>query len=501
MPINRRTALIVLPIAMLLPHRPLRADEALVRYQTAKGKAAIAAGKYRAAAESFTLALGEQPADPALRYYLAVALNRGGEHAKAIGLLEELKARAPLMATAEYELGLAFLGEGEYPRARAALARAAGEFPDDPLVCLYLGVAEGALGNTPESEKCFARARELDPSLAAESYIREGLESLNRGEMDQALETFAQASKYRAGPELQEATEALMAYAERGKGPRKKFSIDLMTGYEYDDNVTLMPEGVPVIAPQGRKDWRYFTDVRTAFTLVDTGRFRLTPFYDFYGGFNNRIRSYNLTDQSFGSHLAYRLNILEPYLLYRYDYYLLGTGQDSFLRSEDFEAGATLYAGRNTLARVRYAYTLERYFLTIVDPEDDRSGHDNLLGVDGYRFFFRQSSFIRAGFSYDRNDATGDNWTYNGYRFTGGLFFPLPAECRFNFDAELYLRGFPRNVDNRRDREQIYSFRIARNLGEHLEAGFQYMTIFDHSNVALYKYDRNLYTMFLAAHY
>jgi tetratricopeptide (TPR) repeat protein len=171
------------------------------------GIAYMSVGHLDSAATAFRSALDLNPDRVDAALYLGGMLTEQGRGADAIPLLEGVAARGAATGTSLGLLSLAYAESGRADDARQAV-RAALASGDEPSVDLLVGRTMGALGQSQDALKLFARAVELQPSNA-EALTRLGMAHASLGHRSEAADAFKRALD--VDPSFTAAREALDA--------------------------------------------------------------------------------------------------------------------------------------------------------------------------------------------------------------------------------------------------------------------------------------------------
>jgi tetratricopeptide (TPR) repeat protein len=116
---------------------------------------------------AFQKALALRPGDPALCFNAAFALQKAGEHERAIQLLRRATELDPKLDRAWYGLGLSLAHVGRLEEAVPPLREAARLQPFNPYAGYQLAAVFFKLGRREELEREYLRIKEFDPKVTA----------------------------------------------------------------------------------------------------------------------------------------------------------------------------------------------------------------------------------------------------------------------------------------------------------------------------------------------
>jgi hypothetical protein len=127
---------------------------------------------------------------------------------------------------------------------------------------------------------------------------------------------------------------------------------------------------------------------------------------------------------------------------------------------------------------------------------------DSRVAWEHYLFLgSRQQAFWRTEVRYENNNARGDNFLFNGIRIGCELFTPLKWGIAANGNIAYTFNDYPRNTDSRRDNRLELNAELRRGITEHIALAFNYNLIRNSSNVSLYQFKRDVYSMIMEFQY
>lgn len=110
--------------------------------------------------------------------------------------------------------------------------------------------------------------------------------------------------------------------------------------------------------------------------------------------------------------------------------------------------------------------------------------------------------YIKAGYLYDMEDAHGANWNYEGNKVTAGFQYTFPKDIRLNTDYEYKrVRYGKTNIffdEKRRDIDRAVNVVLSKEVKGNLTLSLEYLRSDNKSNIALYDYEKNLYSVGLS---
>lgn len=477
-----------------------RAEDTVRDILLARGTAAYDAGRYGEAARCFREALARSPGDAGARRSLALALSGEGRFGESARVLREICRENPddFDSGAELCLSLALAGNADEAAGvlRGLEAKAAGD-PRRAETLFLRGVIAGERGDYPVALSVLEEAA-ASPTAGPRARYYRGVYLARSGDRAAARRELTMLRERAPTSVIEkmagEDADALAAPPEkRGWGGR------VTTRYEYDDNVILAPDNEQLIGVSGSGDWRFMTTFELDAVPMTWGRFELDTRYSFVQSVHNRLGDFNLHGHVGEAFVRYNAPRLTPFAGFQYAYYFLDDCRQSYLRANRLFGGVDIPASSHSFYRLMYECAFDDYMLPYGPAADNWDTMPaNILSLEQYLFLGPQrKAFWRTGLRYDNNNARGANYYYNGGGFTGELYVPLPERFSLDLQADYLLYGYSRNADDRRDQRFDMGADLRRNLCGEIDLVFSYDFIRNMSNVSLYQFSRNVYTLML----
>jgi hypothetical protein len=140
---------------------------------------------------------------------------------------------------------------------------------------------------------------------------------------------------------------------------------------------------------------------------------------------------------------------------------------------------------------------------------DVRDGFNTMFGFSHVFRLFNDAHFVRFGYQYDNENTDGSNFTYRGNKFlTGGqVSLPLPT-FRLRYSLDIHWRDynahpntfFPANAPGTVKREDIqynHLVQLVDELPYNFSLIFQYQYLRNDSNIDIYDYTKNVFSLIL----
>ncbi len=452
---------------------------------------------------------GLRPEDLDVRHHLGIAYFSVGAYDKAMPLLEGVYQQNPSLENLGYYVGFLRYREKQYGQAVEAFDSNVSQDPDlRQLNGFYRGLALGVLGLPSEA-----------------------LTELEEVQRTQTISPLTQASV-----RIREALTAGQMFESQ-----KRFRFQISLGGFYDDNVKINPDPVgtipirnPPIDPNipinnlRSRDTTapgLLTTVRADYSFLREGPFEATATYTFFQTLHGEgMDEFNIQDHLVGISGFYRGVVFDlPFQLgaqYTYDYLFLD--MSGFLARHTPTLSATLIGPTfsapgmgvvGNLTTLLYRYQIKTFFQ---DPGsndarfagDQRDGYNNMVGLI-HAFRLASDQFIvRIGYQYDNESTDGVAFSYWGNRLLTGGQWQLPwGDMTLRYDYDIHWRNYKNQqttvfftdrdgrLVRRDDTQHNHLAQLTKPLPNNFSLTAQYQRIRNKSDVPIYDYTKNVWSL------
>lgn len=501
-------AAIVMLGGVLLSLRTVGASQ-YVELLLSRGIEEMSRGEYEKALEKFQRAVEREPHNPDVHYFSGLAYARLGNYPSAITAFQRVLDLHPKDPRVHYEMGMAYFSMEDYSKAMDSFKRAHRDDPSNALVLLYLGVTYQRMGQHKRSIRYVRKAKKLDPQLAQLSEFYLGMAYMGLGWEREASETLQMCIEIDPTTEVAvRARDSIAVIAERKK-PEKRWDLSATLSFQYDDNVVLKPEGVTTaVLISDESDFRGVGFLWGEYRFLQGKPWLAGIRGSFYQSIHTSLHDYDVTDTAASLYGGYRGEVMSfPYKVeadYVYEYTWLGNR--SYLERNSGVASLDINETSYLLTQVAYRAQKKDFFnQPFVGRADDRDALNHRGGLTQYLFFSEGTRYIHGGYFYDRDDADGSNWDYDGHFFNLGFCTPLMYEVRLRLQGGYYLQNFDNThttfLKKRRDKELTGHVSLDRDLGKYLNLSAYYVHQDHSSNIDAFEYDRNIYFVSLTGRF
>ena len=493
------------------------------------------ARKYDEALALLKDALALDPKNVEALYYSGLVLMAQQKTQQAVEVLEKARALAPRDVSILFLLGVAHFALERYDQAESPLTQVFNERPQTEGIGYYVGLIRYRKKDYQGALKAFRAETSKNPNIQQLVKFYSGLTLAILGLPEQAVAEVDAALRLQTGSALTGPAERIRDSLASARDAERRFHADVRVGFLYDSNVAVVPQPSHDPTAEAIRRRKHATTgeiaaLRLEYAWLRTGPWESTVTYSFFQTYNNRLPDFNVQNHLVAGALSYRAAIGSmPFQVgtqYSWDY--LSLGNDDFLQRHTATVFGTLVENQSNLTTVLARFQNKDFYASPGQLEDeDRDARNWMVGLTRVFRFAQDKHYIRVGYQFDYENADGRNFTYAGNRFLAGGQYTLPwGSTRLKYDFDLHQRHYLHansllpvvnpGTREREDSEQNHVVRVeqvlAANLGPAsigcasnapcpltLAAEFQ-RTVAD-SNLAVYSYNRNVWSLTLSWQY
>jgi tetratricopeptide (TPR) repeat protein len=464
-------------------------------------------------------ALRLDPQNARALYYKGLVFLEQKKPDLAVPPLEAARQLRPSDLFIRYQLGIAYFALGQYDRAQPLFSELWNEQPGLDGLGFYVGFLRYRQKDYDGAVQAFKQGRATDPNLKQLSAFYKGLSLGVLGMPDQAVAELDQGLSIQASDPLSGASLRLRDSLATARVAEKRLKLELSVGGFYNDNVAVNPNpSSDAFAESLRTRSTASTGILIAgrgdYSWYRSGPIEATVTYSYFQtlNLNGTLSQYDVQDHLVGTAAYYRgVTGSMPYqigLSYTYDYLFLN--MDGFLSRHSPMLTATLVENTNNLTTALVRFQQKTFLregdLTNRFPATSRDALNWMGGLTHVLRFKGDRHFLSAGYQYDVEDAKGSDFSYSGHRLLVGGLYTLPwGDTRLRYDYQVHWRDyrsinatFPLSAPGtivRGDTEQIHFARIEKPLPYNFTVSAQYQRIQNDSNLAVYAYTQNTFSI------
>lgn len=465
-------------------------------------------------------ALDTDPANIDALYYTGLVHLARRQTDRAIPPLEKARELAPADRSIAFQLGVAHFSQERYDRAEPLLAEVFQAEPRTDSVGYYVGFMRYRRKDYQGALRAFSAGTSSDPNIRQLTRFYSGLALAVLGlperaaaEVDAALR--AQPVSPLTGP-AERLRDTLVTARER----ERRFRAEARVGFLYDTNVPVLPEPshdptAESVRHRDRKSPGELFGLRLEYAWLREGPWEATVSYSFFQVVNNDLPEFNIQNHlgALGATYSGAVGPL-PYQVgaqYAFDYLILDN--DEFLQRNTVGAFGTLVESRGHLSAAQARFQDKEFSGdSNITPQEVRDAQNWMGGVTHVLRFASDRHLLRAGYQLDVEEARGSNFDYIGHRILAGAQYTLPwGEVRLRYDYDVHFRNYTHKhsllpavapgTRERADTEQTHVVRVEKPLPYNLALSAEYQGIVSRSNLPVFSFNRNVFSLTLSWQY
>jgi tetratricopeptide (TPR) repeat protein len=479
--------------------------------------------RYDEAIRLFSDVLKRDPDSVEALYYLGLVHLARLQPALAAESLEKARTLAPQDLLVRFQLGVAYFTLEQYDKAEPLLAGVFAEQPKLESLGYYVGFMRYRKKDYQGALQAFKTGASTDLTVQQLTKFYAGLTHGVLGLSEQAIVEVEEALRLQPVSPLTGPAERIRDTIIAARSQEQRLRAEIRLGVFYDDNVSVNPQSGtdPLVqtlrsTPNrgGGRSTGEIAALRTDYSWFRSGPWEATATYSFFHTQPNNpglFRSGKIQDHLGGLAGFYRGTVgTMPFQLgtqYNYDYLLLNDAP--FMERNTGTLFGTLVENPGNLTTFVGRLQFKNFLLDeAANPPDNRDARNWMVGPTHVFRFAGDRHLLRIGYQFDYEDASGRNFSYHGHRaITGGLYTLPWGETRLRYDYEIHFRLYPDlqtslpttspNTMTRHDTEQIHAFRIEKPLPNGLTLSAEYQGDFSQSNLAVFNFHRNVFSLIM----
>lgn len=442
-------------------------------------------------------AVQENPESSLASYYLGLNYKRLQLYKKAIPHLTNAITYSPKIIGALIELIDCLYNVNQLEEAKGWIVEAEHEGIRPAQVAFLKGLVLLKESQLDEAITSFERAKDLDQTMTQAVDYQIGIAHLKAQDFKDAKEAFKSVIFLEPSSNIaQYANEYIDALAKRDEA-MQPWKLSIATGWQYDDNVVLKSDDASVatnITDKADSRMTYTTNVeydhrfnkkigiKAQHILYFSKQFDL-GFYDTLS--NTVVIQPNITLEN---------GLLSFPITYSHSI----VNERSYVSNPTIGGLYNFMVGKTKMGQVSLKYSNKNFLWTPSTSDEDRDSNELIANLGGYLFFAERKGFVNLRYGLNKDWTKGNNWEQIGNRLTATLLLPLTEKLKLTLSGDFLMERFSNTHTifdvMRKDNVSTGSTLLAYKLNKDWEFQLQYTHVNNDSNIAVYKYKRNIYS-------
>ena len=436
----------------------------------------------------------------------------------AVKVLEQARTLAPTQFPIRFQLGVAYFTLERYDQAEPLLSEIFTQRPLTDSVGYYVGFMRFRQKDYQGALKAFTTGTSSDPAIQQLTRFYAGLTLGILGLSERAAAEVEEALRILPASPLTGPAERIRETIIEARARERRLRAEVRLGVFYDDNVSVNPRPsddptAESLRTRMNRSPGEIVSARIDYSWLRNGPWEATATYSFLQTLNNNhnLSFFNIQDHLGGLGGYYRGTIASlPYQLgvqYTYDYLTLNDA--AFLDRHTGTVFGTLVEDPINLTTAVGRLQVKEFLNDSTSlPQEVRDAKNWMAGLMHVFRFARDKHLLRIGYQFDIEDAVGSNYSYSGHRIQAGAQYTLPwGETRLRYDYEVHRRLYSTpnsilpvaspNTLKREDTEQFHYVRLEKPLPNNLTLSAEYQGDLSRSNLAVFDFNRNVFSLIL----
>jgi len=500
-----------------------------------RGIAEFQQENYEEAIDSLAKARNADPKSSLPAYYLGMTYKNMQNYKEAKKFLRAAIDLQPEIKEATMELAEVYYDLGELQSAHDLLIAAEKENVRPGQTAYVKGLVLSGMGKNLEAIEAFENARTLSPELVqaadyqiGQAYLKESSAAVEEKDrlkaLDEAENRFNAVIENNPDTDMAAFAKNFLELIDKKKKEPRNIRAYLGLHLQFDDNVVLKP-GDDTLASNitNQDDYREVITGGIEYIPVNRRPFDYNAHYSFYISNHHDLSSYDVMSHSVALYPSKILsNVSKAGLALRYNH--TWVDDDEYLGTATITPTYTRYIGKKHTIQTYLSYA-KKEFLTLSSAGDEDRDADVYSGSVSWFSFFKQDrgmfvpfmesfelsafgeneGYINVLYELSKEETDGRNWEYIGNKVALIYLMPLLQNAKLRLTGDVKYEDFTNEhtVFNKERRDIIYGLSglLFYKFHENLDLQLLYSYRRDDSNIGLYDYDRNMYSIGLEWRY
>lgn len=456
---------------------------------------------YEEAIEALIKARKEDPKSSLAAFFLGLAYKQLMDYSEALVQFRDAVTLTPRIKDALVELIDVTLRLDKLEEAKKWIGVAENEKISPAKVAFLKGLVLVKEGKNLEAVESFKKAKSLDKSITQASDVQIAIAYLKEKELKKASERFRTAITHAPKTDLAGFARQYLDMVDERIFIERPYRFTVSLFAQYDDNMLTKPLD-ETLAPTviDANSWVGNSSFSANYVPRLEAPWLFNAYYAFTSSLHDRHR---ITHDSFSNYISispgYNFGRLALNLNTSYNYsHVRGPSYQKYNGLLSSGALCRIALKQNQLLEIYAGYNWNEFFdPALVDDEDrDSTGPDTYIS---WVWLFKQDAFFNLKYQMTKQDTDGINWDNTSHRFTLNLAIPVMEKLTLQWSGEANQRKYQNThtffFTKRKDEIYTFSGGLTYQLSKKADLVAQITRIWNGSNIAIYDYTRDLYTI------
>lgn len=494
-----------------------------------RGIAEFQQENYEEAIDSLAKARNADPKSSLPAYYLGMTYKNMQNYKEAKKYLKAAIALQPEIREATMELAEVYYDLGELQNALDLLTSAEKENVRPGQTAYVKGLVLSGMDRNAEAIEAFENARTASPELVqaadyqiGQAYLKESGAAVEEAERLKALEEaedrFNAVIENNPDTDMAAFAKNFLDLIDKKKKEPRNIRAYLGLHLQFDDNVVLKP-GDDTLASNitNEDDYREVVTGGIEYIPVNRRPLDYSAHYSFYISNHHDLSSFDVMSHSVALFPSRILNsVSKAGLALRYNH--TWVDDDEYLSTAAITPTYTRYIGKKNTIQTYLNYARKEFLTPSSAGDEDRDADVYSASVSWFSFFkqdrgifvpfmesFELSAFgenegyLNLLYEFSKEETDGRNWEYIGNKVALIYLMPLLQNAKLRLAGDVKYENFTNNhtIFNKERRDIIYGLSglLFYKFHENLDLQLLYSYRRDDSNIGIYDYDRNVYSI------
>ena len=441
----------------------------------------------------------EDPQSTLAAYYLGLTYKQVQDYKDAIPNLKDAVTQSPKIKGALIELIDCLYQVGELDEAKEWILEAEKEEIRPAQVAFLKGLVLAKEAKDDEAIAAFENAKSLDSSMAQACEYQIGLCHLKSRRFEDARRAFEDVVLIGPSSNMANFANEYMNAIEKRQAAERPFRISAGVAWQYDDNVVLKPDDDSVATNiQDKSDSREVFTAKAEYDKRLNDKFGINAQYMFYYGLQNTLHFYDMISNTIlGQPKVFFEN--NSVLTFPTSYSHMIVNEKSYLSTPTTSAVYSIMVGKSNMAQCYVKYQYQNYLWSPSTADENRDGNNIGFGLGWYYFYAQNKGFLNLRYAFNNDWTEGNNWDCLGNRGSVTALIPVMDKLNLTLSGDIFVQTYANtnSLFNTKRQDEVYtvSSLLAYKFYKDSEMQLQYTYVKDSSNIGVYDYSRNVYSV------